>query len=313
MTAEPPLMSGRTGGDGRTSRHFRVLVNPVSGGGSAPAAVARVERLLTEAGARVVVVPSTSAEHSRASAVEAIARGEVVVAAGGDGMLASIAGTVVEHGGTLGIVPSGRGNDFARMLRIDGDPEKLAHHLLEGDPTPVDVIETRPVTGGPATVVLGSMYAGVDSLASEIVDRSRRLPSAVQYPYAAVRALLTYRPACFTVTVDGETLEQDAYAVVVANSGYYGKGMHIAPAADVHDGLLDVVVLPAGSRLGMVRRLPKVYDGSHADLPEVTVLRGRTVEVASATDVPAYGDGERLGPLPRTATVLPGALSVLLA
>ena len=55
----------------------------------------------------------------------------------------------------------------------------------------------------------------------------------------------------------------------------------------------------------MVRRLPKVYDGSHVDLPEVTVLRGRTVEVASATDVPAYGDGERLGPLPRTATVLP--------
>ena len=114
-------------------------------------------------------------------------------------MLASIAGTVVEHGGTLGIVPSGRGNDFARMLRIDGDPEKLAHCLLEGDPTPVDVIETRRVAGGPATIVLGSMYAGVDSLASEIVDRVppaavgaavplRRGPRAAHLPAGVLHA-----------------------------------------------------------------------------------------------------------------------------
>jgi len=300
---------------GPVNKRFRILVNPVSGGGSAPAAVARVEQLLVAAGAEVTVEPSTSAEQSRASVARAVPAGEVVVAAGGDGMLASLAGAVVSAGGVLGIVPSGRGNDFARMLRIDGDPEKLAHCLLEGDPTPVDVIETRPAgrqRAADATVVLGSMYAGVDSLASEIVDRSRRLPTSLQYPYAAVRALLSYRPAQFTVTVDGVRHEQEAYSVVVANSGYYGSGMHIAPDADVHDGLLDVVVLPAGSRLGMVRRLPKVYDGSHIDLPGVTVLRGRSVDVASAVDVAAYGDGERLGPLPRTARVLPGALSVLL-
>jgi diacylglycerol kinase family enzyme len=133
----------------------------------------------------------------------------------------------------------------------------------------------------------------------------------VQYPYAAVRSLLTYKPGGFTVTVDGETTEHDAYTVVVANSAYYGKGMKIAPAADVRDGLLDVVVLPAGSRLAMVRRLPKVYDGQHLDLEGVVVLRGRSVTVTADREVVAYGDGERLGPLPRTATVLPGALKVL--
>jgi diacylglycerol kinase (ATP) len=75
--------------------------------------------------------------------------------------------------------------------------------------------------------------------------------------------------------------------------------------------LLDVVVLPAGSRWGMVRRLPQVYDGSHVDLDGVTVLHGRSVTVA-ADGLVAYGDGERLGALPRAATVLPGALRVLL-
>jgi diacylglycerol kinase (ATP) len=87
--------------------------------------------------------------------------------------------------------------------------------------------------------------------------------------------------------------------------------MHIAPAADVADGLLDVVVLPAGSPLAMVRRLPRVYAGTHVDLPGVTVLRGREVRVMAEGEVVAYGDGERLGALPRTATVAPGALRVL--
>lgn len=292
------------------TRRFLVLVNPLSGGGGAPARVEEVARLLRSAGAEVRVESSTSVQRSRASAGDAVAAGELVVAAGGDGMLASVAGTVAGSGGVLGIVPCGRGNDFARMLRLGGEAESVAHTLLEGEPTPVDVLEVSG--GGPRATVLGSLYAGVDSLASEIVDRSRRLPAAVQYPSAAVRALAAYRPRRFTVTVDGARHEQEAFNVVVANSGYYGSGMHIAPMADVHDGLADVVVLPAGSRLSMIRALPRVYDGTHLDLPGVTVLRGREVEVV-AHGVVGYGDGERIGDLPLTARVVPGGLSVLLA
>lgn len=291
-------------------KRFRILVNPLSGDGTAHTRVERIRRLLEQRGAQVQVETSLSAGHSRGVVEEAVPNGEVVVAAGGDGMLASIAGSVVDAGGVLGIVPSGRGNDFARMLKLADEPEAVAACLLEGRPTPVDVIETA--TEEDRKIVLGSMYAGVDSLASELVDNARRMPSAVQYPYAAVRALLTYRPASFTVEVDGVRHEQEAYNVVVANSGYYGKGMRIAPSADVHDGLLDVVVIPAGSRLGMVRRLPKVYDGSHIEMDEVTVLRGRSVTVSASSEVLAYGDGEQLGPLPRTARVRPGAIRILL-
>ena len=84
--------------------------------------------------------------------------------------------------------------------------------------------------------MLGSVYAGVDSLASAIVDRARRLPRSLQYPYAAVRSVVEFSPTRFTVEVDGQLLEEEAYTVVVANSGYYGAGMHIAPAASVSDG-----------------------------------------------------------------------------
>ncbi len=293
------------------SRAFRILVNPVSGGGGAPRAVEAVAEVLRAAGAGVTVVRSESVAHSRAEVDRAVAAGEVVVAAGGDGMLASLGGAVVAAGGDLGIVPAGRGNDFARMLGLPEDSAASARVLLEGAPRPVDVLEVEG-PGVPTRVVLGSLYAGVDSVASEIVDASRWMPAALQYPTAAVRALLTYRPARFTVEVDGVPLTRGAYTVVAANSAYYGKGMKIAPTAAVTDGILDVVVIPDGSRWSMVRRLPRVYDGTHVDLDEVTVLRGAEVRLSADREVIGYGDGERIGPLPVTVRVLPGALRVLL-
>ena len=287
------------------TRSFAFLVNPASGGGAAPAAVVPVARILREAGAFVDVTYSPGPAACRELVAQAVARGDVVVAVGGDGMVASLAGAVVEAGGALGIVPSGRGNDFARQLGIGGGPEEVAATLLEAAPRQVDVIDV----GG--RVVVGSVYAGVDSLASELVDRAHRLPRPVQYPYAAVRSVLGFRPSSYDVVVDGEAHRFDAFTVVVANSGYYGSGMHVAPSAVLDDGLLDVVVIRAASKLRLVRALPKLYDGSHVALEEVVVLRGRSVSVRAANPTLAYGDGEPLGPLPVTAEVVPKALAVL--
>jgi YegS/Rv2252/BmrU family lipid kinase len=288
-----------------TSRSFSFLVNPAAGGGAGPAAVVPVARALRDAGCTVEVTYSPGPAACRELVAEAAQRGDVVVSVGGDGMLASLAGAVVEAGGILGIVPSGRGNDFARQLGIGGAPAEVAATLLEGEPRKVDVIEVGD------RVVVGSVYAGVDSLASQLVDRAHRLPRAVQYPYAAVRSVLEFRPSAYDVVVDGESQRFEAFTVVVANSGYYGSGMHVAPDAAVDDGVLDVVVIRAASKLRLIRSMPRLYDGTHVGLDEVVVLRGRNVSVSACGDVLAYGDGERLGPLPLTASVRPAALQVL--
>jgi diacylglycerol kinase (ATP) len=287
-------------------RSFHCLVNPLSGGGAAPAAVVPVARILRDAGAAVEVTYSPGPVACAELAAEASARGDVVVAVGGDGMLSSVASAVVDAGGTLGVVPSGRGNDFARMLGLSGDAESVAHVLLEGEPTKVDVVDAG------RRVVLGSVYAGVDSLASELVDRAHRLPRMLQYPYAALRSIVEFSPTRFTVEVDGQRLVEEAYTVVIANSGYYGAGMHIAPTASLTDGLLDVVIVKAASKLRLIRSMPRLYDGTHVELDDVVTLQGLEVTVSSAAPVTAYGDGERLAPLPVTARVRPGALTVLL-
>lgn len=292
---------------------FVFLVNPASGGGAAPEAVVPVARRLRDHGASVEVTYSPGPEACLALVAEAVGRGDVVVSVGGDGMLSSIAGAVAQHGGTLGIVPAGRGNDFARMLGIPDDPMAQADVLLAGNRRPVDLIAYGD------RLVAGSVYAGVDARAAEIVDNARWVPKIAQYPLAALRALATYTPACYRVTIDGVVHEFNGATVVVANSGYYGKGMHIAPAALVDDGLLDIIVIEAASRRGLMRSLPKVYDGGHVALDEVHVFTGTSVTLSATSrrPVPVGGDGEGLGVLPSsqsapaTVSVRPGALTVI--
>jgi YegS/Rv2252/BmrU family lipid kinase len=301
----------------RATRSYAFLVNPASGGGAAPGAVVPVARRLRDAGAEVEVTysPGPRATHDLVAA--AVGRGDVVVSVGGDGMLSSLAGEVARLGGTLGVVPAGRGNDFARMLGLPSDPIAQADLLLGGSTRRVDLVSWA--SGGRSRVVVGSAYAGVDARAAEIVDRLRRLPGPVQYPVAAVRALATYRPARYRVVVDGVVAEHDAATVVVANSRYYGQGMAIAPDARLDDGLLEVVVVEAATKRALIRSLPSVYDGRHVALPGVTVLRGARVEISAdaRTPVPVGGDGEPLGVLPGLSSppaevaVLPAALTVL--
>ena len=292
---------------------FSLLVNAASGGGAAPGSVVPVARLLREAGATVEVSYSPGPATTRDLVHGAVARGDVVVSVGGDGMLSTLAGLVAAAGGVLGVVPAGRGNDFARMLDLPATPAAQAGLLLASPTRAVDLLAYGD------RVVAGSVYAGVDARAAELVGRPQRLPRSLHYPAAALRALAGYRPYRCRVVVDGVEREFAAATVVVANSAYYGRGMRIAPAASLTDGRLDVVVVEAASRLALMRALPSVYDGSHVDRDEVHVFTGTRVELSgrSAAPIAVGGDGEPLGTLPDLADtpavveVLPGALTVI--
>ncbi len=292
---------------GAEGRSFTCLVNPHSGAGASLEYVVDLARVLREHGASVEVSYTASPQAVRPLAEAAHERGDVVVAVGGDGMVASIVGPMSDLASSgdadrvpvLGIAPAGRGNDFARMLEVPEGAEALARRLLESDARDVDVLDVR--SGGSSWVVAGSVYAGADAHAAAMVARMRRTPKALQYPIAAIRAIATYVPHRYRLVVDGEEREVAAATVIVANSAYYGAGMKVAPAAVVDDGLLDVVVVGAGSRVELATAFPKIYDGSHVDHPKVTVLRGREVELSALDErpVPLGADGEDLGLLPR--------------
>ncbi|WP_166348691.1 diacylglycerol/lipid kinase family protein [Phytoactinopolyspora limicola] len=288
-------------------RTFTAVVNPAAGS-HRRRAKARLSQLvghLRDAGSIVAVELSHDPAQGAELAKAAVERGDVVLAVGGDGTAGGLAAMVADAGGVLGIVPAGRGNDFARQLSLPRDPASLARVLLTAQPQPVDVIDVD------GDVVIGSVYTGIDAVANQYFNRVRLLGGAA-YHYAAGRALLSWRPARYRITVDGAVHEARGYTVVAANSGFYGNGRRPAPDARVDDGVLDVVVLRDVSKRAFTSiAMRELYTGAHVNRPEVEILKGREIHIDADRGLPYGGDGELLGTLPVTIRVRPGALRVL--
>ncbi|MFD7392199.1 YegS/Rv2252/BmrU family lipid kinase [Streptomyces sp. NPDC059852] len=291
-------------------RQFTAIVNPTAGGSAAAAALLDVARPLREAGAGLETLYSRSLAHAQELARDAGARGRVVLAVGGDGMAGGVGGALSGTDALLGLVPAGRGNDFARALDLPTDPAALARVLLDHEPRAVDTIEVESAVH-PRTVVLGSVYAGVDALANRHANTSTLLRGAASYYAGGLRAVTTWRPARYRVTVDGHEHLHVGYTVVAANSGYYGSGRRIAPDARVDDGLLDVVMIRQAPRRLFFALMNELKTGAHVRRPEVEILRGKAIRIAADRDVPYGADGEVDATLPVTVRVLPGALRVL--
>ncbi|MEG3627718.1 YegS/Rv2252/BmrU family lipid kinase [Streptomyces poriticola] len=291
-------------------RQFTAVVNPTAGGATGAAALLRVARLLREAGAGLETEYSRSLDHARELARQAGERGRVVLAVGGDGIAGGIGGALSGTGALLGLVPAGRGNDFARALGLPTDPDGLARVLLHGEPRAVDTVEVTSAVHD-RTVVLGSVYAGVDALANRHANRSRLLRGTASYTAGALRAVTAWRPTRYRVTVDGREHAYTGYTVVAANSGYYGSARRIAPGAEVDDGLLDVVMIHDAPRRLFFALMRELDTGAHVHRPQVRVVRGEEIRIEADREVPYGADGEVEAVLPVTARVLPGALRVL--
>ncbi|MEV7325668.1 YegS/Rv2252/BmrU family lipid kinase [Streptomyces sp. NPDC093970] len=291
-------------------RQFTAVVNPTAGGSSGAAALLQVARVLREAGAELETEYSRSLAHAQDIARAAGERGRVVLAVGGDGIAGAIGGALSGTDTVFGLVPAGRGNDFARALGLPSDPEALARLLFDGRPRPVDTIEVRSAAHD-RTVALGSVYAGIDALANRHANQARLLRGAASYYAGGLRAVTTWRPVDYRVTLDGQEQTVRGYTVVAANSAFYGSGRMIAPGARVDDGLLDVVMIREAPRRLFFTIMNELKSGAHVGRPEVQVLRGREIRIESDRLVPYGIDGEVDAVLPVTAKVLPGALKIL--
>ncbi|MGW7262253.1 YegS/Rv2252/BmrU family lipid kinase [Streptomyces sp. NPDC054842] len=291
-------------------RQFTAIVNPSAGGSTSAAALLRVARLLREAGAELETEYSRSLAHAQDLARAAGARQRVVLAVGGDGITGGIGGALSGTDVLFGLVPAGRGNDFARALGLPSEPMELARILLHAPPRAVDTVEVESAVH-PRTTVLGSVYAGVDALANRHANEAKLLRGAASYYAGGLRAVATWRAATYRVTVDGEEHTHRGYTVVAANSPYYGSGRMIAPGARLDDGLLDVVLIREAPRRLFFALMNELSSGAHVRRPQVRVLQGREIRIEADREVPYGADGEVDAVLPVTARVLPGALRVL--
>ena len=223
----------------------------------------------------------------------------------GDGLIGQVGGTLVGTGVPMGVIPGGRGNDFARVLGIPtGIPGAVAL-IARGATRKVDVGEVN------GRRFLGIASCGFDSDVNRLANETRFIKGNLVYLYAALRGLAAWKPARFEVTLDGARRAFTGYSVAAANSRAYGGGMFLAPDAEIDDGMLDVVMTSEVSKLRCLANLPKVFRGSHVENEEVTVLRAFEVVITADRPFAVYADGDHLADLPARISVLEGALDVI--
>ena len=216
------------------ARRHLVLVNPSAGGGRARRLLPQLESSLNDLGLEYRVVITTSVEHGCQEARTGAANGEVPVVMSGDGLVGQVGGVLAGGEVPMGVIPGGRGNDFARVVGIPTEITAAARLLASGGTRAIDVGEVN----GRRFLCIAS--CGFDAEANRIANEARFVKGNLVYAYAALRALVAWRSARFELTLDGERHEVCGYSVAAANSKAYGGGMFLAPDAVLDDGQLDV-------------------------------------------------------------------------
>jgi diacylglycerol kinase (ATP) len=288
------------------AREIALLLNPTSGRGRGTGVAAMARPRLEDSGSRVRSLTGRDAAEALDLARTAVEAGvDSLVVVGGDGLVHLAVQALAGSATSLGIIPTGTGNDAARSLDIPpGDPQGATDVVVGSRTRRVDLGRCD------GTYFLTVLAAGFDARVNERANAMRRPRGQLRYTLATLLELRVFEPLAYTLELDGRSRHVEAMLVAVGNGPSYGGGLRIAHGAAFDDGRLDVVVIKAMSRAALLRTFPRLFTGGHTSHPAYEHHRVRRVRIA-APGITAYADGERLGPLPATVDVVPDALEVL--
>ena len=294
---------------------FLAVVNPAAGGGRCRKLVGpALERL--RAGGINVKVAETSAPGQAAEIVrEAYAEGfRKFIAVGGDGTSYEIVNglfpAVHAQRATLAFLPLGTGNSFLRDFSDEG-VDFAIDALLANRSRPCDVLRLTHATGVLHYINLLSMGFSADVATL----RARRFSGwgEVGYQSSIFISLARFRRRPFPLRVDGEREldRRPCLFLTFSNSKFTGGTMMIAPKAEVDDGLIEYVRWGPIGRLGLIRNLPTLYDGTHINHPLAERRQAKRVDFVLDAPVDVMVDGEVLTLRCQSLDVLPSALNVV--
>jgi len=295
---------------------FLAVINPAAGGGRSQKLVPETLDRLRAGGIRLDVIETTAPGQGANLVRDAYARGyRKFIAVGGDGTSYEVVNGLFprrESDGpaTLAFLPLGTGNSFLREFS-DRGVEHAMEALLAGRSQPCDVLRLRHAKGVLHYINLLSMGFAADVATL----RARRFSGwgELGYQSSIFISLARFRRRPFPVRVDGEADfdRRPCLFLTFNNSKFTGGTMMIAPKAEVSDGLIEYVRWGPIGRLGLIRNLPTLYDGTHIHHPLAERREAKRVDFELDAPVDVMVDGEVLTLQCQALDVLPSALKVV--
>jgi YegS/Rv2252/BmrU family lipid kinase len=294
---------------------FFAIVNPAAGGGRSAKLAGPALARLREKGLRVDVIASTGPGHAALLAREAYDQGyRRFLAVGGDGTAHEIlngvfAGRNSVERVALGFLPFGTGNSFLRDFTKDGSQASM-QALLDSRTRSVDLLRLTHTAGEIYSFNLLSVGFTADVAA--LTNRMFKPLGDLGYLLGVIVRVVQLRRRSFVLRCDDDQQWDERHSLFLTfnNSKYTGGTMLIAPQADPTDGFIEFVRWGPIGRLGLLRNLPRLYDGSHIDHPLASRRAVRRVEFKTPAPVDIMIDGEVVTLECRTLDILPAALDV---
>lgn len=295
---------------------YLAIVNPAAGGGKSRKLLGPAIERLRAGGVEVNVAMTRSPGQASQIARDAYGRGlRNFIAVGGDGTSYEIVNGLFPEAAsgdppTLGFLPLGTGNSFLRDFSDKG-VEYAIESILSERSRPCDVLRMRHRSGTIYYINLLSMGFSADVATL----RARRFAHWGELGYftSIVLTLARFNRRPFKLKVEGQNAFDDRTCLFVTfnNSKFTGGTMMIAPKADMNDGMIEYVRWGPIGRLGLIRNLPRLYDGTHIEHPLAERKGVRRIEFNLDGPVDVMVDGEVVSLDCEELDVLPGALNVV--
>lgn len=286
---------------------FAIIYNPFSGKGNAERIAQKIKEMLRSQGKDAVFYPTHAQGDGFNQAHRAFEDGcREIICIGGDGTLSEVIGAVAGRDVVFYIVPTGTGNDFARVLGLPHDPLEAFCAQLGGREARIDC---GKINGRPFLNVAGS---GFDVEVLRRMDEFRKIyPGPKAYRKAVTSTLEKFTAFEAEISIDGGAFERVRTTIIeIANGQYIGGGMRVAPGARQDDGLFSVVIVNKVPRWSVPFLLPLFIVGGHVYLPVARVISAKRV-ILRAPGMVVEVDGQLEQVDQAEFEIMPGALKIM--
>lgn len=269
------------------ARKVLLIVNPASGTLSKHRVVPQVLKELKRHGFEVETVGTRGPGHATELSAEAARKGGyyAVLACGGDGTVNEVASGLIGTSTPMAIIPCGSGNGLARHLEIPVDIRRSVDVLAAGNVIDADY---GTANGKPFFCTFG---VGFDAAVSERFARQKRR-GLIMYLKSAIDEFVNFSPENYIIEVNGKTISDRAFLIVVCNASQYGNNAFIAPYASVTDGELDVTVVHNRNLIETAVLGVDFITGYIGDNAMVDTFKAKSVRITRAAKGAAHFDGD---------------------
>lgn len=292
---------------------YYITLNPHGGTKKGSKILSQVLPIFESENAEVTVIETEYAGHARDLAMDVdMTNYDGFCCIGGDGTMHEAINGLLKRKDKkrfpLGLITGGTGNSFMCDMNCQ-DPIDATKRILSGNRRFIDVLECN--SNGDVYYAFNLVGWGMPTDINNLAEKMRWLGTQ-RYNVATLIEVMRNSKRFAELKVNGESITDDFAFIIACNTIHVGKGMKMAPKAQLDDGLVDIIIVPKVNRFSLLKLFPKLFTGEHINSPELQYKQVNSFSIIPKENNKLNIDGELLGTTPVNVKVLQKEIEILI-